>query len=81
MDQVLETRLGYIKGLGYGPKSIKQSQSACVSKLTENLRKTQDKLEHSNFELLRDQVKIMREAMLEFRIHVPAIQFPGKSVF
>ena len=43
---MLGTSQGCIKGLGNGPKPIKQNQSACVSKLTENLRKTHDKLEH-----------------------------------
>ena len=54
VDEVLGTRVGYIKGLGYGLKLDKQKANPTISKLSEKLNKTKHKHKQYklNFELV-----------------------------
>ena len=75
VDEVLGTRSGYIKGLGYGPKP----SSSRSKVLEESLKKTQDELQQykSTFEKFQSQIQAMTHALIAVGIQVPFPQFPG----
>ncbi|OMO94560.1 Transposase, Ptta/En/Spm, plant [Corchorus olitorius] len=78
VDQVLGTRAGYIKGLGYGPKPMKKTKTsnATDSDLSRELAETR-----TNFEKLREQMHVMAQAMVAAGIQVPMSEFDGKQSF
>ncbi|OMO69245.1 Transposase, Ptta/En/Spm, plant [Corchorus capsularis] len=61
VDQVLGTRAGYIKGLGYGPKPMKKTKTSndTDSELSKELEKTK-----TDFEMLREHMHVMTQAMV-----------------
>jgi hypothetical protein len=65
VDEVLGTRLSYIKGFGYGPKSNKQNANTANSQLSEKLDKITKKLKQYklNFKLLQDHMQVMTQAI------------------
>ncbi|OMO68486.1 hypothetical protein COLO4_29630 [Corchorus olitorius] len=72
VDQVLGTRAGYIKGLGYGPKPMKKTkpQMPPIQIYQESLQETR-----TNFEKLREQMHVMAQAMVAAGIQVPMSEF------
>ena len=79
MDEVLGTRSGYIKGLGYMPKPSSSRSKANPVDLEESLKKTQDELQQykSTFEMFQSQIQAMKNALIAAGIHVPFPQFSG----
>ncbi|OMO89537.1 hypothetical protein CCACVL1_07778 [Corchorus capsularis] len=78
VDEVLGTNPSYIKGLGYEPKPEgKQTSDAATSSKDESeINKYK-----SNFELLRDYIQKVNEAMLAKGIAVPMPNFSGSFCF
>lgn len=73
VDKVLGTSFGYIKGLGYGPKPIEKVSNASFVELKETLVETQDELQQykSHYEVIRNQMEAMAQALLVVGIQVP----------
>ena len=80
MKKERNLRSGYIKGLGYGPKPDKQIANPEISKLSKKLKKSKDKLKKYkvNFELVREHMQKMTEAMVGLGMELPMPQFFGK---
>ena len=79
VDEVLGTRLGYTKGLGYGPKPSSSRSKANHVNLEESLKKTQDELQQykSTFEKFESEIQAMTNALMAAGIHVSFPQFSG----
>ena len=77
VDEVLGTRSGYIKGLGYMPKPSSSRSKANPVDLEESLKKTQDELQQykSTFEMFQSQIQAMKNALIAVGIQVPFSQF------
>ena len=77
MDEVLGTRSGYIKGLGYGPKPSSSRSKANPVDLEKSLKKTQDELQQykSTFEKFQSQIQTMTNALIAAGIQMPFPQF------
>ena len=75
--EVLGTRLGYIKGLGYRPKPSSSRSKANIVDLEESLKKTQDELQQykSTFEKFQSQIQTMTNALIAAGIQMPFPQF------
>ncbi|GMJ03919.1 hypothetical protein HRI_004061100 [Hibiscus trionum] len=78
VDEVLSTRLGYIPGLGYGPKPNKKNSSANTINLEKRLKNKEEELNvyKSNFETIQTQMEAVRSVLLVAEIQVPSLQFP-----
>ena len=72
VDEVLDTRSRYIKGLRYGPKPSSSRSKANVVNLEESLKKTQDELQQykSTFEMFQSQIQAMTNVLIVAGIQV-----------
>ena len=79
VDEVLGTRSGYIKGLGYRPKPTTKVSNAKAVELEASFKKTQDELQQykTNFGQFQKQIEAMANALVAARIQVLIPQFSG----
>ena len=71
-DHILGTRLGYVKGLGDGPKSTTSSTSKRILELEEALQRTQKEADRVQNEL-REEIQTYRSKLEDITTQIVAI--------